>query len=345
MSTTPTIRLSEPAELVAVLPFLLGYHPRDALVLVCARGARVVLTACQTLPEEQAVYPALDELMSGIAHADPDTAIVIAYQGAIDVQAAVEAATTACREVGIHVSDRIIVGDGTWQSLEHGSSGHTAPSSAVSELVGAGISPLTSRSDVDAILEPRQEAQDVARHLNRYTARENCEEALLALYCSAWPVVLDVTDHAPPITPKTAARAVLALRDIPVRDVLVARLPPGALHPADVPGRTADLIRSLPLAPWETTEGWERVQVHSRLQHRLVTLAGLTPDSHAAPPLTVLACWAWWRGDGALARAATERALRCDAGYRLAQLIQSAHHPQRAPARRLTHRRTRPAPL
>ena len=58
------------------------------------------------------------------------------------------------------------------------------------------------------------------------------------------------------------------------------------------------------------------------LQHRLVTLCAMTPDSHAAPPLTVLGCWAWWRGDGALARAATERALRCDPGYRLAEL----HH-------------------
>jgi hypothetical protein len=36
MSTTPTIRLSEPAEQAAVLPFLLGYHPRDALIRVCA---------------------------------------------------------------------------------------------------------------------------------------------------------------------------------------------------------------------------------------------------------------------------------------------------------------------
>ena len=51
-------------------------------------------------------------------------------------------------------------------------------------------------------------------------------------------------------------------------------------------------------------------------------LCAMTPDSHAAPVLSVLAAWAWWNGNGALARVALDRALRCDPGYRLAQLIE-----------------------
>ena len=47
----------------------------------------------------------------------------------------------------------------------------------------------------------------------------------------------------------------------------------------------------------------------------------MLPDHVAAPTLSVLASFTWWRGDGALARVALARALRCDPGYRLAQLL------------------------
>jgi hypothetical protein len=48
----------------------------------------------------------------------------------------------------------------------------------------------------------------------------------------------------------------------------------------------------------------------------------MLPDQDAAPALSVLASFVWWRGDGALARVALARALRCDSDYRLAQLLE-----------------------
>jgi len=48
----------------------------------------------------------------------------------------------------------------------------------------------------------------------------------------------------------------------------------------------------------------------------------MLPDDLAIPALSVLASYVWWRGDGALARIALARALRCDPDYRLAQLLQ-----------------------
>ncbi len=47
----------------------------------------------------------------------------------------------------------------------------------------------------------------------------------------------------------------------------------------------------------------------------------MLPDEVAAPALSVLASFAWWRGNGALARVALNRALRCDPTYRLALLL------------------------
>ena len=48
---------------------------------------------------------------------------------------------------------------------------------------------------------------------------------------------------------------------------------------------------------------------------------GASRGLDAPPPLTVLASFTWWRGDGALTRIALERALAVDPDYRLARLL------------------------
>lgn len=53
----------------------------------------------------------------------------------------------------------------------------------------------------------------------------------------------------------------------------------------------------------------------------MTLLAGCAPDEHAAPILTVPAAHAWAGGDGALARVALDRALRCQPSHRLARLL------------------------
>ncbi len=58
------------------------------------------------------------------------------------------------------------------------------------------------------------------------------------------------------------------------------------------------------------------------MQARLVQLCRMLPAREAAPMLTVLANFAWCLGDGALARAALERALDAEPGYRLAGLLE-----------------------
>ena len=77
MSTSPTITMRSAGDLVAVLPYLLGYHPRDSLVLVCLREGQVCLTACQPLPPGGEPPPALDALLAGMAKADPEAVIIL----------------------------------------------------------------------------------------------------------------------------------------------------------------------------------------------------------------------------------------------------------------------------
>jgi hypothetical protein len=323
MSTVPTLSLRSTADLVATMPYLLGYHPRDALVLVCLRGGRICLTACQPLLPGGDPPPVLDALLAGMAKADPEAVIVLGYENTTPVAGITRAVAEVCAEVGVPVHDRIIVTANGWQSLNSGDgTGSPAGSaSAVAELVGAGIAPLPSRDALTAAVQPAGDEVWVARHIVRYTARGD-DPDLLNLYCSAWPVVLDTGDDAPTVTAKVAARAVMALASITVRDLVVARLTPGTLDATAIPGNAGALLRTLPAPPWQTETGWELIRTCARLQDRLVRLCAMTPDSHAAPPLSVLASWAWWHGDGALARVALDRALHCAPEYRLALLLQ-----------------------
>ncbi|MFW5471625.1 DUF4192 domain-containing protein [Knoellia sp. CPCC 206435] len=315
--------MSSAADLVAVLPHLLGYHPHDALVMVCLREGRVCLTAHQPLPADEQTHPALGALLAGMAKADPEAVVIVGYDDARPVEEALLHAARACTEVGVRVHDRILVTHDGWRSLDSGESsgGPSTTPTVVAELVAAGVAPLASRDALATIVEPSTDAEAVARHIARYTARSD-DENLLELYCTAWAVVLDTRDEAPLMTHKVAARAVMAVHDVTVRDLIVVRLTPGSLAPDDVPGTTGAVLRSLPTPAWETDTGWDLVRSHSRLQDRLVRLCAMTPDSHAAPPLSVLATWAWWRGDGALARVAIDRALRSRPDYRLALLLE-----------------------
>jgi Domain of unknown function (DUF4192) len=81
---------------------------------------------------------------------------------------------------------------------------------------------------------------------------------------------------------------------------------PAPLRPDDGPG--ADPVT--------------RAAHSQRLERRLVTVCAALPEAWTVPPLTVLASFTWWRGDGALTRMALERALAVDPDYRLARLLE-----------------------
>jgi len=43
--TTQALRLTSPSQLLATIPYLLGFHPTDSLVVICLRETRLGLLA------------------------------------------------------------------------------------------------------------------------------------------------------------------------------------------------------------------------------------------------------------------------------------------------------------
>ena len=145
---------------------------------------------------------------------------------------------------------------------------------------------------------------------------------------SAWAVALGLRGTGDDqltvesLRPDQVALLVDSLRDLELRDALVAWLCPGSL-PADcLSPDVVDAVRTC--LPRPDTDRRDQGAALAGRRHlvRLQHLVRAVPDEHAAAPLTVLANLAWWLGDGALARTCLERALEASPGYRLALLLE-----------------------
>ena len=116
--------------------------------------------------------------------------------------------------------------------------------------------------------------------------------------------------------------AAMSLLDIEIRDGLVAWLCPGTLDLDELGGDIQKLFCGLESARDMDDIDPTSTGAQNAIQDRLIRLCAMLPDDMATPALSVLASFTWWRGDGALARVALARALRCDPDYRLAQLLE-----------------------
>jgi hypothetical protein len=134
---------------------------------------------------------------------------------------------------------------------------------------------------------------------------------------AAWPRILD--PDATTITVEDAVLASMSLLDIEIRDGLVAWLSPGTLNINELSAETQELFCGLEPAWVEEHSDPTSIASQNAVQDRLIRLCAMLPDDLATPALSVLASFVWWRRDGALARIALARALRCDPSYRLAQ--------------------------
>lgn len=119
MNSTEPARLSvrSPADMVAAVPYLLGFHPADSVVVVAVRGRRVVFAARGDLPAPGAdPGPAARHLAHVVARQDADAATVVGYGPAARVTGVVDAIGDALTATGVVVLDALRVTEGRWFS-------------------------------------------------------------------------------------------------------------------------------------------------------------------------------------------------------------------------------------
>jgi hypothetical protein len=344
------IRLRGPADILAALPFQLGYHPEEAVVVVALTGRAIGLVQRIDLPPEQHVEAAVTSLLTALAREEPDSVLLVGYESAAGAaMPLLDGLDEACGGLGIAVLDRLVVRGGRWFAPDCDTGccpgeGTPLPAPgevpAVADFVGLEMAPVRDRAALRSQLAPDParcaEVAEVlrgvvtaeqapGRHLRVLGTREEAVRRLRQL--SRWAVVCDVSPARPPLEGLAAeevADCAGALRDLALRDGLIGWLCPGTLPLDALDDDLVDQLRSCLQPPTWAAESPspESAVAGRRLQARLVQLCRMLPDEHAAPALTVLANLTWWLGDGALTRVALERALEVEPGYRLARLLE-----------------------
>jgi hypothetical protein len=304
-------RLHGPAELVAAVPYLIGFHPRDSLVLLGAQTGDLGI----------AVTLRLDLADVGSALARREVAAMLAAQGCAAAfvvvvgggragrsgpprRRMVAALRDACDAAGISTRAAVWAArtarGAPWACYGAcrcaGELPDPACSTVAAATVAAGQVVYADRAELERLVAPgdraalRRRSALLERLLDRaadgapVTGRAECAVLLERWVAASASAVPEPTDD-------DVARLALALADPLVRDAAMGY----AL------GRHAAAAERLWLA--------------------LVTRL---PDPEAAEPAVLLAHCALMRSDGALAGAALRRAQRAWPGHRLSALFQEA---------------------
>lgn len=308
----PTLSVRSPADLIAVVPFLLGFHPADSVVVVALHRKRVVFAARADLPgpgDRAETGAAADYIAEVVGRQRADAATVIGYGPADRVTPAMDAVGAAVDRAGLRVLDLLrVTGDRYWSYTcedphccpADGVPFDPATSEVAAAAVFAGQVALPDRAALTGQVAP---VGGTARESMRQ-ATERAEDRLVA--------VLD----AAPANDLLGGRALRAAGESAVR----AAIDP----PTDATGLSDDevawlslLLTHIPIRDyaWERTDGEDR---HLALWTDV--LRRCDPDL-AAAPASLLAFAAWRAGQGALAVIALERAFEAQPDYSMARLL------------------------
>ena len=159
---TPDITLRGPGDIVSVLPYHLGYHPRDSVVVVSIRGRLLGLVARVDIPPPGREAEVATWLTGPMVRDGASAAVVVSFEDRADASVPLSLAVAEhLEQAGVEVLDVMVVRDGRRYSPRCAqdccpAEGVALPDPAdvvgVAEYVARGRAPLLSRSAVDDLV-------------------------------------------------------------------------------------------------------------------------------------------------------------------------------------------------
>ncbi|MDG4790858.1 DUF4192 domain-containing protein [Micromonospora sp. WMMD1102] len=306
------------ADLLAAVPYLLGFHPADSLVVMALRGNRVVFVARGDLPEitgpaaADEIGEAAAQVAAIVARQHVEITTVIGYGEPARVTPTVDAVTAALGRAGLPVLEALrVTGDRYW-SYVCDDAGCCPPDGrpfdcSTSQLAAAAtFAGQVALPDRDALARRLAPLDGPARDELRKAAGR-AEIRLQALLAEDRP------------DPPHGRRALRRAGRAAVREATDRYRNGGQLTDDEVAWLCLLMVH-LPVRDdaWQATGGEEW---HLTLWTDVLRRA--EPELVPAPA-TLLGFAAWRAGQGALASVAVERALAAQPDYSFAQLLAEA---------------------
>ncbi|SCF43115.1 DUF4192 domain-containing protein [Micromonospora mirobrigensis] len=326
------LAVRSPADLIAAVPYLLGFHPSDSVVVVALRGRRIIFAARADLPDRGAdPAPPARHLAEVIVRQRAESATVVGYGPAERVTTAVDAVRGALAGVGLVVLDALRVTDGRYWSYLCTEAGCCPPdgtpydpgaSEVSAAAVFAGQVALPDRAALAALVAPLDGPVRVA--MRRATARAG--QRLARLLGRPAGTELPPGDPVPTATgPGGPAGGPVGVGDDgAVRAAGVAAVRAARRRHRRGERLTDDEVAWLSVLLTRLTvrdHAWERTDGRDEDIALWTDVLRRAQPGLAAAPASLLAFAAWRAGQGALAAVALERALTEHPGYSLALLL------------------------
>jgi hypothetical protein len=316
-------RAASPADVIGVVPYLLGFWPSESIVVVSLVGPRKRFGAALRLDlfatMSQPGRVMLVEQVVAIARAHGwDRLLLLAFcDDPTRAEAQVRDLLLRVEGAGIAVEDAFCTSDTRWWSYtcdnprccpSEGTTFDLRTTRGAAAAVWGGLSYAPSRRAVEESFGPAEpgRCRAVAEHVVRRRASGLDHELARPGATAEYSVQLAARLGAQPgpLDPAEAARLALAVQDVLVRDEVI-----GAIERGDA-------------------------ATHLELWREITRLVD---DDLLAAVGCVAAFAAWLSGNGACAVIAVERVLAAEPGYRLARLLSDllthAVDPARWPTR------------
>ncbi|HEV7205668.1 MAG TPA: DUF4192 domain-containing protein [Jatrophihabitans sp.] len=312
MTTTdkPALRITGPADLISAVPYLLGFHPQDSLVLIGLADSHLVVTA--RLDLDALTSQVLTDTIGAIVRGGTTDLIAAVYTNAqhptsaadLPQRSIIEQVSGVAESSTVTLIEGLLVTADRWWSYSCESPAccppdgrpFTATTVFQTEAVVAGLTVVPTRealADMFAAVPDRPDlAELIARHehLELSAALNGSRDAWARSVTRALFVAHRGAQDGRMPTDEDVARYGVGLQSYAVRDAMWMGVDDGRLAGIDL---------------------W-------------VNLARRLPSPHDAAPL-FLAAWSAFRdGNGALAGIAATKALESDPGYSAADLLLAA---------------------
>ncbi|MFD0557306.1 uncharacterized protein DUF4192 [Stackebrandtia endophytica] len=174
-SAAPDISLRNPRDLLAAVPYLLGYRPTDSIVLIGLDGERIAVTGRAPLPKSEQSLEPIATIAKALRNNQVTSSIIIGYGPPAVVTRSVDRLRQAISDLDIEVVEILrVTGDRYWSYLCEDlrccpvdGTPLSGPHSAVAaEFTAAGSQTQPDRDAVIRQLDPvtgdRQEAMSKA---------------------------------------------------------------------------------------------------------------------------------------------------------------------------------------
>ncbi|HEY7143990.1 MAG TPA: DUF4192 domain-containing protein [Streptosporangiaceae bacterium] len=316
---TPRVRVDTLPGLLAVVPYLLGFHPASSLVIIGVdppRG-RVRVTFRFDLPDppDPAAADRLAAHAAGVLSQQRiSTVIAVGYGPGTLVTPVMERLRPAIAAAGVTPRDLVRVADDRYWSYlcadprccpPQGTAFDPVAHPAAAELTAAGVPAYRDREALSRTLAPL--AGPAAAAMREATARAEARARQQA--GGGQPGTAAAARHWP-ARRRSVQRAIAAYR--------------GGGQVTD-PGEFAWLgvvLAELPVRD----DAWARMEFAYRDAHRRLwtDLVRRVAQPYLPAPASLLAFTAWQSGDGVIASIALDLALAADPGYSMALLLSEA---------------------